>query len=289
MKDSESLDQIRQERGADVQRIRSELGEILDASDLLNHHAFQWYLHVSQHRPVPNNLIEDPISCREVVLKGMARETVQTSWDLCQVSRAGVIRATQWLFRKQFETRINALFISLDETGHSAQIYQYLQLINHAKLNTEDENLQEMRRLSVEVLRAKGIDISNQSAWANATNGKSYFNLVSRSDYVSKKHVQIWPDADISEKELNEINQHEKEMYRKSNTVVHPSLIGAANLSDYRLILSSNLMSLMTVLNQYRQTAMWDLPLAAFKDTEEIWEQFSGPYGDISAAIGGKL
>ena len=256
MKDSEILGQIKRRREANVQRIRSELGELLDAADLLHHYANQWHAHVYGHRPIPEDLMEDPIACRETVLQVMAKESIITSKELCRVLEVGVFRATQWLFRKQFETRTNALFISLDETGESAQIYQNLQLIDQAKLNPEDEKFQGMRQSSVQFLRSKEIDIRDwnaRNAWTKAANGKLYADLVSRFKYTAGQLKDQWTD---------ELIRHEIELYRKSNTTVHPSLVGPANLVDYRFILASNFASLMTALNQYRQTAMWGASLA---------------------------
>ena len=280
MEDNELLQKIHQQREEDVQKIGNELGDIFDASDLLHFYANQWHSHVCQYRSIPPNLMENPFACREVVLQAMAKESIITSWELCQVIRAGVFRATQWSFRKQFETRTNALFISLDETGEAAQIYQHLQLINQANLNPEDEEFQGMRQLSVKFLCSKEIDIKNRNAWTEAANGKTYSDVVSRFRYVTKRSGDTWTDGLVHD---------EIELYRKSNTTVHPSLVSAANLIDYRLILASNFASLMTALNQYRQAAMWVASLATFRDAEEIWKQLSCPHDDILAAIINKL
>lgn len=283
MKDAELLDQIQRKKAEDYQVIRSELGEILDTADLLHHHAERWYEHACQHRPIPKSLMENPFACREAVLQVMAKESMNTSWELCQVYSAGAFRSTQWLFRKQFETLTNSLFISLDETGETAQIYHHLQLINQAKLDPEDEDFHRMRQLSAEFLRSKGIDIKSRNArnaWTKAANGKTYAGLVSRFTYVMKQLGDTWTD---------EMNQEYIKWYSKSNTIVHPSLLGHANMIDYRFIIVSNFMSLRTVLNQYRQAAMLDMPFAAYTDAEELWKRLSDPYDRISSALIDKI
>ena len=117
MTDSELLEQIGRQREINGQKIRTEIGDILDAADLLHHYAEQWYLFILGLRPMPESMMEVPAVSREFTLQKMVQEMMETSYDLYHALRIGLSRPAQWMLRKQFEIWVNANFFKLDESG----------------------------------------------------------------------------------------------------------------------------------------------------------------------------
>lgn len=288
MKDKKLLKQIKRKRERNCRSVRSELGEILDASDLLHHYAEQWYAFIRTLRPMPTNMMETPTVCKEVTLQAMAREAIHVSSEIYQSVRASLVGPFQWLWRKQFEARTNALFLSLDESGNSAFLYQHWQIAEHAKLNPENGGMQEAFQQSLKDLGDKKSD-RRQGWWAKAPNGTLYRDVISRAEYVAKEVRDIWPHSRISKREWNEFNRFHIRMYKSANTVVHPSMIGSANLNDFWFILSSNNLFFVNVLRAYREAVMSELTILAEIDELVHWDRMADAYSDLAAAIGKKL
>ena len=75
----------------------------------------------------------------------------------------------------------------------------------------------------------------NREHWAELPDGTKYYSLGNRAEFVAKAVKNSWLFTDLSEHDLDRITDHDLNMYRSSNTVVHPSVIGRLNMSDLRL------------------------------------------------------
>ena len=69
----------------------------------------------------------------------------------------------QWLFRKQLECRVNALFFIFDETGKSARLYHYFEMEKRFSLQPENEDLRQMLRLAYALLEDEITEIKEKN------------------------------------------------------------------------------------------------------------------------------
>ena len=291
MTDSELLEQIGRQREINGQKIRTEIGDILDAADLLHHYVEQWYLFIWGLRPMPESMMEVPAVSREFTLQKMVQEMMETSYDLYHALRIGLSRPAQWMLRKQFEIWVNANFFKLDESGDSAFRYQHWQLAAASKLNPDDPRIQGPLAHSLKLFgdSLKDRTGKNQGKWAKAPNGKVYADLISRANFVAKNIRDTCPCEEASERDWNRITEHDIEMYKNANTVVHPSMIGRLSMSDFPLILVSNNLSLANVLHTYREIVLLKLSLSALVHEDLKWLRLADAYGNLSATIVARL
>ena len=129
----------------------------------------------------------------------------------------------------------------------------------------------------------------NQGKWAKAPNGKVYADLISRANFVAKNIRDTWPCEEASERDWKRITEHDIEMYKSANTVVHPSMIGRLSMSDFPLILVSNNLSLANVLHTYREIVLLKLSLSALVHEDLKWLRLADAYGNLSATIAARL
>ena len=254
---------------------------------MLHYYVDQWYRTIVQNRRIPDEVMEVPELSRETALRKMAQEALETSFDYYQCLRAGLERPMQWMLRKQFETRTNALFFSFDESGQSAFRYQHWQLADAAKQHPDDERIQGPLRASLELWgdTLKDRTGRNRGNWAKLPNGKTYPDLVKKAEYVAEVVKDIWPSAEVSLHDLDRIAQYDLKMYRGSNAIVHPSMFGRLNIGDFRLGLMSNNLFLGNALQAYR-----DSILHAFNSTELVreelqWHHVADAHNELALAV----
>ena len=142
MKDAELLEQLKSERLLAAQQIETALGDVLDAADVFDYYTRQWHNAIVLNRPMSDEVMVIPLLSREAAVQKMAQEVAETSRDFYDSLRAGLRRPMQWMLRKQYEARTNALFFRFDESGQAAYRYLHWQLAANAKLNPDDERTQ---------------------------------------------------------------------------------------------------------------------------------------------------
>ena len=287
MKDAELLEQLKSERLLATQQIETALGDILDASDMFNHYTLEWHNAIVRNRPISDEVMVNPSLSREVAVQKMAQEVIETSLDFYDSLRAGLERPMQWMLRKQYEARTNALFFRLDESGHAAYRYLHWQLAADAKLNPDDERTQcsldaSLKRFGDKVKDRVG---SNREHWAELPDGRKYYGLGNRAEFVKKAVKSIWSWADLSDHDLDRIADYDLNMYRSSNTIVHPSVIGRLNMSDLHFGMVSNNRLLLNTLTAYRELVLESsYPSELLKEYLQ-WCQVRGAYDQLSMVI----
>ena len=281
------LKHLKKKREATRHKIQANIGEILDTADLLLDCSENWLLFLQKQRPAPEEMMIYPQFSREFTLQRMAQEVIQTSSDLYENSRAGLARPVQMLIRKQLETRTNALFFALDASGEYSYRYQHWQLAAEYKLNPHNEIVKSSLAHSLDLLGDSLKDRTgrNWGNWAKLPNGKDYSGFVNRFNYVAKNISEFWSNEEFSGYAWGEITQHDLEMYRNANTVVHPSMISHLHLTDFLMISTSNNLYFVNVLHAYRESVLPNLSLEALLLEDIYWCQLADAYSDLSANV----
>ena len=291
MRDTNLPKEIKTVREELRREIEAELGDILDAADLLHYYTCKWQESIARNHPVSYKVMKVPSLSREAAVQKMAAQAIETSCDLYNSLRAGLERPIQWMLRKQFETRTNALFFRFDESGYSAHRYQHWQLAAAAKLNPNDEKLQGPLEASLELFGDTLKDRTGRNAdkWAELPNGKKYYSLVHRAEFVAKSMKTIWPIIELSEHDLDRLEQNDLHMYRSSNTVVHPSMIGHLNMTGLRSGLTTNNHHLMNTLHAYWEVLLPALPPSELAEEGLLWGPVTEALDEFSLTIEKRL
>ena len=267
--------------------IEAELGDILDAADLLHYYACKWQESIVRNHPVSDKVMEVPSLSRETAVQVMAAQAIETSCDLYNSLRAGLERPIQWMLRKQYETRTNALFFRFDESGYSSHRYLHWQLADDARINPNSDRIPGPLKASLDLFghTLKDRIGPNREHWAELPDVGKFYGLGNRAKFVAKSVKAIWPRIELSEHDLDRLEQSDIHMYRSSNTVVHPSMIGHLNMTGLRFGLTTNNHHLMNTLHAY-----WEVLLPALPPSELVgeglqWEPVKEAFAELSLTI----
>lgn len=259
---------------------------MLDSFFLSIQHAFEWMKFIQGHRDVrqvhasyTGGLIRNRLACREIALSIIATELILTARDLCPVAQLGLEHTMQWHFRKQLECRVNALFFAFDETGKSSRLYHYFEMEKLASLHPENEDLREMLVLAGALLEDEITQIREKNRhlrgdwWAISLEGKHYTDMVSRLDFTYRTLRREARDKKLHNvmSASRRLKDHEIQMYRQSNRIVHTSLTGPVEQLSVSDILMSTHFSMTSVLSEYRQIVMPKLDDSTRQEEELLW------------------
>ena len=287
MKDAELLEKFKSQRLFAAQQIETAFGDILDAADVFHYYIYQWHDDIDRNRLMPDEVLVIPLLSREAAVQKMAQEVIETSCDFYNSLRVGLERPMQWMLRKQYEARTNALFFRLDESGHAAYRYLHWQLAADAKLNPDDERTlcsldASLNRFGDKLKDRVG---QNREHWAELPDGRKYYGLGNRAEFVKKAVKSIWSWADLSDHDLDRIADYDLNMYRSSNTIVHPSVIGRLNMSDLHFGMVSNNRLLLNTLTAYRELVLQSFYPSEFLMEDIQWYRVMDAYYQLSLAI----
>ncbi len=282
-----------------VLKVEESLSLVLNSFFFSVRHAFEWMKFIQRHRDVrqvhasyTGGLIRNRLACREIALSAIATELIRTAGELCPVAQMELEHTMQWLFRKQLECRVNALFFAFDETGKSSRLYHYFEMEKQASLHPENEDLRHVLSLAdalledeIKQIREKNKDLRGDW-WAISPEGKHYTDLVSRLEFTYRVLRREARDKKLSnvKSASRRLKDHEIQMYRQSNRIVHTSLTGPVEQLSVSDILMSTHFSMTGVLSEYRQIVMPKLDNSTRREEEQLWA-YSTVLLDIAWAL----
>ena len=286
-KDAKLLKEIKSQRKREHREIEAELGDILDSADLFHARTCNWHKFIGKDYSQSNNVMTEPLISREAAVQMMAMQTIETFCDLYNCLRAGLHRPVPWILRKQYETRTNALLFRFDESGQSAFRYLHWQLADDARLNPNADRIPGPLKASLELFGHTLEDrIGNKREhWAELPDGRKFHGIGNRAAFVAKSVKDNWPKAELSEQDLDRLEEQDLRTYSVSNTIVHPSVIGHLNMIELRSALTTNSHYLTQTLVALREVRLYSLSVLDLLVEDILWNTSSGASNNLSEAI----
>ena len=180
-----------------------------------------------------------PEASKAEALASLACIALHSLQTLAENCRIGIHHPLGWLQRKLYETRTNALFIAVEPTGEAGQRWLHHGWRKYAKVRPDDKVAQTVSDTCKLILQ--DADLENENGWALTVDEKQtpkkYFGLVAGADYVEKTRSTEIP-AEIQAMRVG-IAEHETQMVRRDNMVVHPSVTGTDTGPDQLMALYS--------------------------------------------------
>ena len=200
------------------------MGDLVDLADAFIWHTERWLTDCVNASPSSDqDVICEPEAAKSEALaslSGIALHSLQTLAENCRI---GIHHPLGWLQRKLYETRTNALFIAVEPTGKAGQRWLHHGWHKLAKLLPDDKEVQVVSDACKIILQDP--DLERENGWAVTVDEKQtpkkYFGLVARAHYVEKTRSTRIPE-EIRAMRAG-IAEHETQMVRRDNMVVHPS------------------------------------------------------------------
>ena len=240
---NDGLDAVVEMAKARVQRnslARERMGDLVDAADAFIWHMERWLTDcVNASSSSDRDVICIPEAAKVEALCLLACIALHSLQTLAENCRIGIHHPSGWLQRKLYETRTNALFITLEPTGKAGQRWLHYGCRQHAKVRPDDKAAQHVSEASKQILQ--DADLEKENGWAVTVDErqrpKKYFKLLARANYVEKTRSTNIPQ-EIQALRAG-IAEHATQMVRGDNMVVHLSLTGTETGPDQIMALYS--------------------------------------------------
>jgi len=260
LSDEEIIKRAHEEQGKAAVLGEERFGVLADAIDVLRYRVCEWWEQRCEIRPVHkmNHLYRgSPSLARELAVQSCLKSALTNIMHVAALLRSGLIGLIPSCFRVAQELWVDAVFLRLDTSGHSAVRMLDWQLSDTAKVSPENLDLQaEYKRMKKEYKNDK--NYGKPGACAELPNGKKYHNIEARTEYVYRKMAKEVPEQVLSTTDWPLIKEVSRNQRAQANATVHSSPIARALVDDqFSMALQAALLLPLTVTAYGRVSDEW--------------------------------
>lgn len=273
-------------------------GVAADAIDVLRYRMDDWRMQRNKMRPLHTmrHLYRgNPPLARELAVHACFTSALNNIVHVAPLLRSGIIGPIPTLYRVAHELWVDATFLRLDASGHSAVRMLDWQLADTAKVSPENLDLQANYAEMKEAYQNDN-NYAKPGRWAELPNGKKYHNAEVRAQYVYGEMEKEVPEQVLSVRDWPFIKEVSRNQRDQANASVHSSPIAGA-LIDKQIFMALHaallLLPTMTafgkVSDEWRdqnfETLLSEMPEALIED-ELAWERVGSAWDRFIRAVG---
>ena len=184
------------------------------------------------------------------------------------------------IWRALVEAKNIAFLIDINSTGPTGLLWNHYGIIEHAKAYKNDSEAREAAEQSKRSLKELGFEYKSRARepWAIGADGGNYNNAVCRCRYV-------WANRSLPNHIDDELRARlasvEEQLIRRSNAVVHPSMLRHEIQIPLGLMIISSIVYPMEVIQAYKSAASEVLGWSSDGPKEEQFHVY--PSNDMRA------
>ena len=294
----EIIKNVREEREKTAALGEEKFGNLADAIDILRYRTCEWWERRSSIRPIHNmtHLYWDNASlARELAVFSCVRSALTNIMHVAVLLRSGIIGPIPPLFRVAYELYIDAIFLRLDTSGHSARRMLDWQLSDTARVSHDNPGLLANYEKMKEKYKGEK-NYGKPGAWAELPHGKKYHNIEARMRYVYDSLREEVPDQVVSPTDWQLINEMARRQRAQSNVTVHASPIAAATVDNQIFMAVQAALLFLPTVTAFRMVSdEWidenladfvsEVGASTFIEDELAWERIGTALGGLSLAV----
>lgn len=276
---------------------KEKFGVLADAIDVLRYRIYEWWEQRSQIRPVhqmTHLYRNNPPLAREIAIHSCLKSALNNIMHVAVLLRSGIIGPIPPLYRVAHELWVDAVFLRLDTSGYSAVRMLDWQLADTAKVSSDNPGLQaDYERMKEEYKDDK--NYGKPGAWAKLPNGKKYYNIEVRTQYVYGRLEKEVPDDVVNEMGWSLVKEGTRNQLAQANAAVHSSPIAGAMVNKQFFMAQKAASLLLLTATTFRrvsdewrdqnfETLLSEMPESLIED-EFAWERFGIALDKFSLAV----
>ena len=170
--------------------------------------------------------------------------------------RSGVIRPASLSIRKLHEIQVTADFIRLEDTGEVSIRWQHWEIYDRARLDRTNPGALADKETLLQQTDYGESELRKRGHWAQLPDGKKYYSLHSRTEYVRGRLEQEWPLNSFSLDKRDVMYEGTALELDRANALIHPTIIGNEHIQPPALLVSGAALSTTMTLRAYFAVAI---------------------------------
>ena len=263
---------------------------MLDSLDVFIYHADRVVRSIAEIHATDHVDWQSPMVSRMVCILGLAKDSLLSIGEMSLMLRSGVIRPASLSTRKLHEIQVTADFIRLDSTGEVSIRWQHWEIYDRARLDPANPGAQTDKETLLRQTTYGESELKKRGHWAQLPDGRKYYSLHSRAEYVRCRSEEEWPLNSLSLEERADIYGRTSLELDRANALIHPTIIGNEHIQPPALLVSGATLSTIRTVKTYYAVAIEEYAFVSLQEdirVSEMWREMSTAYLEVASEITG--